>query len=296
MPQYRLPGFSKVQRNDIIVFNTPLGTEPLDLREYWIKRCIAIPGDVVRIDHKQLYVNDKLADTCDTIQYRYFMKTKRKLSSAFFEKNDIIVEKSAISHPDISIVSGHEGYIIYATPNKVKQLTTILPSYIQSVEPVEDEEIQPNNYPSSMLWDDTKGAMDPLTWHKGNFGLLVRTVLGWTKDNFGPLTVPKKGMSIHMDEKNILLYGHAIANFEGKKTIKFTQKECWIDGQQVKQYTFVKNYYFVMGDNRDQSKDSRFIGFIPEEHITGKAIMVLLSSRKKSLFSGIRWNRLFHMV
>ncbi|UWW97216.1 MAG: signal peptidase I [Candidatus Cardinium sp.] len=267
LPQYRLPGFSKIQRNDVIVFNTPVGHEPPDLREYWIKRCIGLPGDLVHIVHKQLYVNHTPADLPYSVQYRYFMKTKRILTAAFFEKNDI-------KNPVRSTIPGREGYTIYTTPEKVKQLITVLPTCIQSIDPVEDEKevLYPSMY-----------AFNP--------------ALGWSKDNFGPLQVPKKGMVVPMDARHILLYSPTIKKFEGKKNIRFTKTACWIDGQEVAHYTFAKDYYFAMGDNRDQSGDSRFIGFIPEDHIVGKAVMVLLSSdRNKSFFSGMRWNRLFHFV
>ncbi|AXI24611.1 signal peptidase I [Cardinium endosymbiont of Sogatella furcifera] len=266
LPTYRLPGLSKVKRNDIIVFNTPVGHEPPDLRAYWIKRCIALPGDLVHIRHKQLYVNEEPADSADRTQYCYFMKTKRILTAAFFEKNDI-------KNPIRTTIPGREGYTIYTTPEKVKQLTTILPTCIQSVNPVEEE-------------GDLRSSVYPFS-----------PTLGWTKDNFGPLRVPNKGMVLQMDAQNILLYGPTIQRFEGKKNIRFTKTACWIDGQEVAHYTFCKNYYFAMGDNRDQSGDSRFIGFIPEDHIVGKAVMVLLSSdRNQSFFSGIRWNRLLHTV
>lgn len=268
LPQYRLPGLSKIQRNDIIVFNTPEGhKQPPDLRDYWIKRCTALPGDLVHIAHKQLYVNKALADPADRVQYCYFMKTKRILTAAFFERNDI-------RNPVPVTVLDREGYTIYTTPSKVQQLTAVLPTYIQSVDPIEDKE---GDFPSSCY------PFDP--------------TLGWTKDNFGPLRVPNKGMVMQITPQNIRLYRHTIEKFEGRKNIKFTQTECWIDGQPVTHYTFGKDYYFAMGDNRDQSHDSRFVGFIPEDYIVGKAVMVLLSSDKnKSFFSGIRWNRLFHFV
>ena len=86
LPQYRLPGLSKIKRNDIIVFNTPIGHAPPDLTDYWIKRCIALPGDLLQIKQKQLYVNGALADPADRPQYRYFMKTKRHLTAAFLKK------------------------------------------------------------------------------------------------------------------------------------------------------------------------------------------------------------------
>ncbi|WP_339044615.1 signal peptidase I [Cardinium endosymbiont of Tipula unca] len=268
LPQYRLPGLVKIKRNDIIVFNTPVDLDrPVDLREYWIKRCIALPGDLIRISHKQVYVNDQLIDKCNSIQYRYFIKTKRPLNNAFFEKN-------SFRNPVISTTPSREGYTVYATPEKVSQLTTVLPSYVQSVEPIEDAVgiFNPSIYPFSPAFS-------------------------WTKDNFGPIVVPQKGTTIQMNEENIALYGHFIKRFEGKKDVQFTRNECWINGQQIHTYTFLRNYYFVMGDNRDQSSDSRFIGFIPEDHIVGKAVMVLFSSdRSKSFFGGMRWNRLLHTI
>lgn len=264
-PQYRLPGLSKVKRNDIIVFNTTIGHQPPDLREYWIKRCVSLPGDQLQIVHKRLYVNNELADPADRAQYRYFMKTKRILTPAFFEKNDI-------KNPVLSTVPGYEGYTIYTTPAKVQQLITILPNYIQSIDPVEEGYLQASVYPG-----------DP--------------ALGWNKDNYGPLRVPKKGMVIQINPENIRLYRSVIERFEGKKNVQFTKTQCQIDGHLVSDYTFGQDYYFAMGDNRDQSGDSRFIGFIPADHIVGKAVMVLLSSnRNKTFFSGMRWNRLFHVV
>ncbi|TDG95569.1 signal peptidase I [Cardinium endosymbiont of Culicoides punctatus] len=268
LPQYRLPGLGKVKRNDIIIFNTPVELDkPVDLREYWIKRCIALPGDFIYISHKQVYVNDQLARKADFVQYLYFIKTKRHLSSAFFEKN-------GFRNPVNYTSPGCEGYAVYATPEKVNQLTTVLPSYIQSVEPVEDEVgiRHTRIYP----------------WN---------AAFSWTKDNFGPVKVPERGMTIQINETNITLYGFLIERYEGKRDVKLTRNECWINDQQIYEYTFNKNYYFAMGDNRDQSCDSRLIGFIPEDHIVGKAVLVLLSSdRRKSFFSGIRWNRLFHSI
>ncbi|MBX9890307.1 MAG: signal peptidase I [Amoebophilaceae bacterium] len=269
LPQYRLPGLGKISRNDIVVFNSieKKATTPVDLREYWIKRCIALPGDLLAIDHKQLYINGSLADLPHTVQYRYFMKTNRIFSKAFFEK-------AGIKDFSLSTVSDGKGYYILTTPQKVAQLRDTLASSIQSVDPIEEQKGLSN--PFIYPWDSS---------------------VAWNKDNFGPLKVPHKGMTIVMDQVHTCLYKHVILAFEGKKEVKFVGNSCWIDGKEVTAYTFCKDYYFCMGDNRDESKDCRFVGFIPEEYIIGKAVMVLASSDKnKGFFRGMRWNRIFHKI
>ncbi len=270
LPQYRLPGLGDVKRNDVVVFNTPEERDmPVDLRQYWIKRCVALPGDVLYIKHKKLYVNDVPADMAiNTIQYKYFMKTNRVFPHAFFER-------AGIKQFTLSTVPDHKGYVIYTTSEKANQLQSVLASSIQSVEPEEvviSDDYQPKVYP----WDPS---------------------YAWTKDNFGPLTVPKKGMTIPINKTNLILYGYLIQHFEGNKEVQCAASSCWIDGKPVEHYTFSRDYYFVMGDNRDQSRDSRFIGFVPEDHIVGKAVLVLASSDiKKGGLGGMRWNRLFHSI
>ncbi|AWN81852.1 signal peptidase I [Candidatus Cardinium hertigii] len=266
LPSYRLPGISKVQRNDVIVFNQPIGPEPPDLRDYWIKRCVAIPGDLLHIVHKKLYINGTLRVTSGE-QYRYFVQTKRHLTDVFFEKNGIKRYKA-------DTMFGQTGYAIHTTPEKVKQLIAILPAYIHAIDPVED------------IRGIFQSAIYPF-----------HAAFSWSKDNFGPLTIPKKGMTVPMNEENSILYGQTIERFEGKKSVQFTEGSCWIDGKAVSAYTFCKDYYFVMGDNRDNSCDGRFIGFVPEDYIVGKAIIVLLSSSSsKGFWHGIRWNRFFKQI
>lgn len=267
LPQYRLPGFGAVKRNDAIVFNTTEESDvPVDLRSYWIKRCVGLPGDEVHIEHKILYVNGVRTDVAArTVQYKYFMRTNRIFPHAFFER-------VGIKQFALSTAADRKGYFIYTTVEKANQLQSVLASSIQSVDPEEIKDgFHPEVYP----------------WHPS---------FPWTRDNFGPLRVPKKGTTIPIDAANLVLYGHLIRTFEGHKEVRCTQTSCWIDGKQIDRYTFVQDYYFVMGDNRDQSRDSRYIGFVPEEHIVGKAVLVLASSDRSKGWSGVRWNRLFHSV
>lgn len=278
LSQYRLPGLSQIKKNDVIVFNPTLDSLdvpglPMDLRDYWIKRCVALPGDVVKIQDKQLCINGVEDAFSKKAQYRYFMRTKRIFSKSFFKKSQI--QQGIPAHVSIE---GEEGYHIYATLEKVEQLKKVLASSILSIESVKEPE----------------GLFSPMVypWHSS---------YAWNKDNFGPFRVPKKGMSIALDRGNISLYRHIIEQFEGKKEMQFLQDGCWIDGQKVDVYTFEKNYYFAMGDNRDQSKDSRFVGCIPEDHILGKAVCIVASSDSESggvinFFKGMRWNRLLQRV
>lgn len=276
LPQYRFPGLSRVKRDDLVVFNAPRGVAPPDLRDYWIKRCVALPGDVVSIKHKKLYVNNKLADSCNTIQYCYLMKTKIKgpFPVDFFKRNNIKFKRSDRKRGDTSATAlDYREYIIYVTPHQVDQCMHLCNDYISSMEPLEDQiEIAS---PS------------------------VHAIYGasWNKDNFGPFIIPKKGMKVAMNEQNTMLYASTIMQFEGKKHVYFIQGSCWIDNQKVKEYTFTQDYFFVMGDNRDCSEDSRFVGPIPAAYMVGKAVMVLCSSDQgKRFWKGMRWNRMLQWL
>ncbi|MDR1344328.1 MAG: signal peptidase I, partial [Tannerellaceae bacterium] len=120
---------------------------------------------------------------------------------------------------------------------------------------------------------------------------------GWTRDNFGPLWIPAKGATITLTEQNLALYRRCIHNYENN-TLEEKDGKVYINGLETTSYTFRYDYYFMMGDNRHNSADSRSWGFVPEDHIVGKPILVWLSLDKdRSLFDGgIRWNRLFRMV
>jgi len=121
---------------------------------------------------------------------------------------------------------------------------------------------------------------------------------GWTRDNFGPIWIPKKGETIRLDERNLALYHRCIRNYENNTLEVFPDGKILINGKPETSYTFKYDYYFMMGDNRHNSADSRAWGFVPEDHIVGKPILIWLSLEKdRGLFNGgIRWNRMFRMV
>ena len=119
----------------------------------------------------------------------------------------------------------------------------------------------------------------------------------YNRDNFGPIIVPKKGVTIQLDEKNIAMYKGIITTFDGNDDAKYINRQIVLDGKPVTSYTFKQNYYYMMGDNRHSSDDSRFWGFVPEDHIVGKAVFVWMSlDRNGSFLNRVRWGRLFSII
>ncbi|MDH4057576.1 MAG: signal peptidase I, partial [Cyclobacteriaceae bacterium] len=121
--------------------------------------------------------------------------------------------------------------------------------------------------------------------------------LKWSLDDFGPLWVPKKGATISINDSTLALYGFIIANYDHQADAKIENKKLIINGQEVSEYTFTQNYYFMMGDNRHNSLDSRYWGFVPEDHVVGKGFFIWLSiDPNESFFNKIRWSRFFKMI
>ena len=262
LPMYRLPGFSKVKRGDKVVFNciTELD-KPVDLRTYYIKRCIGLPGDVVHIDSLQVYVNKEPQPLYPGLQYRYYLKTQERLSDRFFSKYDI---------REYTPVQG--GYLAHTTPQTAAQLEQL--PHVQEIHPfvIPAGSLNPAIYPNSLLFP-------------------------WNEDYFGPLTIPAQGTTISINQEALEQYQKVITLYEGNKGVQIEEGQLWINGQEVKEYTFRQNYYFVMGDNRPNSVDSRFWGFVPEDHLVGKAVFILFSlNPKKNVLDKIRWNRLFRLT
>lgn len=291
LPQYRLPGFTEVRNGDVVVFYLPvehpnayqkyssvlpdLHPHPTDLRSNYIKRCVGIPGDKLEVRSGQVYINGKPQTAPPRMQSEYFVSVKTAVNEEnVFRKNGITDYSHFTETFGDSIVSNDEtGYVVKTTSALADKLKSY--DFVKRVQPVFME----------------KGLKEP-------FLFPGTPLLDWNKDNYGPITIPKKGMSIPLTETNIALYGDVIQNYDGNQEVKMTSDQIEIGGKAVDNYTFKQDYYFMMGDNRHNSADSRYWGFVPADHIVGKAVFVWMSidPNPTSFFSKIRWGRIFRTI
>lgn len=285
LPYYRLPGFTSVKNGDVVVFNYPSCIErketdtyggfnmhPVDLRTNYIKRCIGIAGDKIEIKDAQVYVNDKKFDNPERMQLSYQIE-----STADNNENEKIFKKYDIDYDFATNVPFQTTnntliYGVTASPKAIEDLKSI--NLIKNVTPL----IMPK---------DSVGGTFPFE----------PKLYRWNQDNYGPIVVPKKGMTVTLDEKNIALYKSAIVAFDYNKNAEYKDGKIFIDGKELKTYTFKQDYFFMMGDNRHASDDSRFWGFVPEDHVVGKAVFIWMSiDSNGSFLNKIRWKRLFSII
>jgi signal peptidase I len=262
LPQVRIPGFSRIKRDDVVVFNYPPEFEhPVDLKTNYIKRCIGTPGDVVEIKDTQVYVNGEIFENPPKMQFRYYLFTDEIVNDRVFKKYDIS-----------EFYRSQGGYYVMTSPETANTLKSL--PFVKDV----------------VLTKNTEEQVNPRIYPNAN-------VFPWNEDFFGPLEVPAKGQTIDINSDNMVKYGDLIRYYEGNKEVDIKDGKLSIEGSEMSTYTFKQNYYFMMGDNRHNSEDSRFWGFVPEDHVVGKALFIWLSiDKNESFFSKIRWSRLFSLI
>lgn len=310
----RLKGLTTLKRNDIVVFNFPAGDtvpskvnnpdyyslckvygrdaiweqksiygdivyRPVDRRENYVKRCVGVAGDTLKIVNKQIYVNGKPQEHFSGIEYNYFVQTDgTRLSNSTLDKLEISEADRGIETDldKIRYLGLDVNLPVYHFP-----LTQEMYSKLQHTSGV----IKIIDEPDLITKFFAPGDCYPLGYSDK---------LKWDRDNYGPIYIPKKGSTVTLDSINLALYSRIIVNYEHNK-MDVKNGVVYINNKPAKIYTFQMNYYWMMGDNRDNSADSRYWGFVPEDHIVGRPLFVWLSLNKdKGWFSGkIRWDRFF---
>ena len=235
-------------------------TRPTDRRENYVKRCVGLPGQTLQIKNRIVYLDGKANKEPENVQYSYYVKLRQRLPEE-------MLKELGISNEDLLSLNS-AGYMPLT-----KRAVAMLSQRKDLVESIE------------INTDASDLEIYPLNGNKH-----------WTRDNYGPIWIPAKGKSINLTLDNIAVYERPIRVYEGND-LKITDGKIFINGKEAKSYTFKMDYYWMMGDNRHNSADSRYWGFVPEDHIVGKPIFSWWSSDPdRNGFAGIRWNRLFRFV
>lgn len=239
-------------------------SRPVDRRENYVKRCVGLPGQTLQIKNRVIYLDNQPNKEPDNVQYRYYVHTTRPLP-------DEVCKELGISQEDL--MAYYQQQSVYNMPltEKVKAALLARKDLVKSIQNVEG---------------DDAGGLYP-----------VNKNTGWTTDNYGPVWIPKKGESVQLTLDNLPIYERPIHVYEGND-LEVKDGKIFINGQEASSYTFKMDYYWMMGDNRHNSADSRFWGFVPEDHIVGKPIFIWLSlDQDRGWADGkVRWNRLFKLV
>lgn len=237
---------------------------PVDKRENYVKRCVAMPGDVLQVINGELFINEKPAFKPEKMQYSYFVSDPAGIGLSSKKRKALNINEEDVQKID-------QNTTVYWLNEEQK---TQIEKMGLIVEKIVDKE---NAYDMSIFPHDSR-------YH-------------WNKDNFGPIVIPQKGQTVEINDSTIVLYDKIIKNYE-LNDLQVKDGKVYINGQVADHYTFQMDYYFMMGDNRHNSADSRFWGFVPENHIVGRTLFVWLSLDKfKTIGEGkIRWNKMFKKI
>jgi signal peptidase I len=275
LPTYRFPGISKVKKGDVVVFNVPAVEEndnieyPVDLKNNYVKRCVAIAGDRLEVRDRQVFVNGQPLPNPENMKFSYLVTSRDEIH----KRN---LGKLGLDHDDYYYLGRtREDQALYKMLLTRDQLAGVKASpFIVSVA----DDYSTHEGPDPRIFPSWKGAR-------------------WNEDNYGPLVIPKRGMSIAINDSTLAVYGKTIRLYEPNETVSISGNKMTVNGIEVQHYTFQQDYFFMMGDNRHNSRDSRFWGFVPEDHIVGKALFVWMSlDDDADLLHKVRWSRLFNVI
>ena len=316
----RLKGLGTVKRNDIVVFNYPAGDtvalkspsnqdyyfsvrnygrervwtdkntfgniiyRPVDRRENYVKRCIGLPGDYLQVVDNEIYINDEHLPMPKNAQLNYFVES----NGSFF--NDRQFKALDVSMDDrlwVNRPPHTQDYLFEQIGIERNNDGTFNPVYLIPLTRDALQKLKNSGWARSIHIDQV--------YNRGDFFPYIDS-LGWTRDNYGPIWIPEKGATIRLTAENLALYSRCIEAYENN-TIQVKDGQIQINGRFTHIYTFKYDYYFMMGDNRHNSQDSRSWGFVPEDHIVGKPILIWMSTDKDRnlLNGGIRWKRIFRL-
>ncbi|MDO7847148.1 signal peptidase I [Hymenobacter sp. M29] len=287
LPTYRLPGFSEIKRNDVVVFHVPHETQyPADLRTNYIKRCVAVAGDTLEIRNGQVFLNGKPGENAPGLQTDYLLQ---------------------IDNPNDEVTAAlrAQGVVDYTMPGGMPQAAGSGDkpgSFIYKISCTQATADYFRKQPYVSALEVYRTPVPPLFPDKADFTNSDATSIvsrKWTLDSYGPLPIPKKGQTITLSPANAAIYFKIIARYEHNDNVTWNNKDGMIyqGGKQLTSYKIKQNYYMMMGDNRHNSEDSRFWGFVPEDHVVGKAVLIWLSVDPNADFwHKIRWSRLFNII
>lgn len=291
----RYTGFGDVERGDIVVFNYPQGdtillkepqenyyryerrygrefiesqseiiAHPVDKRDNYIKRAVAIHGDEIEVRRGVVYINGIEEEDIKNRQYNYTIHTNSPISLKSIESMNLVNGEDIYSNNNNTI---YQASLTLENAEKMRKLNGVT-----SVERIVYEEPDVDIFPYNI--------------HNYN----------WSVDNFGPLRIPQKGETVQLTIENLPLY-HRIINVYEENEVEVKNGQIYINSEKADSYTFNMDYYFMMGDNRHNSLDSRYWGFVPEDHIVGKPSFIWLSlDKNKSFPSNIRFDRMFRSI
>ena len=326
----RMPGLRQVKRNDIVVFNYPKGdsimekfptqdyyqakeqlmgvqgmTEaqfernvgrvfcrPVDRRENYVKRCIGLPGETLQIVDRQVFIDGKPLDNPVEMQQLYLVYTSSPVSvitTTFWKNLGVYTKGGPNVNPDVYEITGNElayvAQVLGFEPDSVSGKFNHL--YQVNLTAAKAEKVAQKKEVSWII--TMPGELE------GYYGIFPHSPLfSWKASNFGPLWIPKKGAQITLSPENEALYGRCIRVYEGNTLTSDAEGNYYVNGEKTSTYQFRMDYYWMMGDNRDNSADSRFWGFVPEDHIVGTPLFIWISIDPES--GDWRWDRLFKGV